>query len=141
MAKHLKLQYSENLAVYIIGIVSSANHLKLSWALNQALNIQLSVKDKVALTNSKTGNNTEHTLFQYENESCSLKYSLISNKVGSIYFIDELKNIDYLFIIKGEPNSSEKEQMNQTLRNISEIATFINIQQGTIKKRERLELI
>ena len=140
MAKHLKLQYTENQAVYIVGIVSSANHLKLSWALNQALNIQLSVKDKITLTHPKTGQTTDHSLFQYENESSILKYALISNKAGSIYFIDELKNIDYVFVIKGDPDNSEKDHISQTLRQISEIATFVVIQAESIKKTDRLEL-
>ena len=141
MAKHLKLQYTESQKAFLVGIVSSVNHLKLSWALNQALGLQLAVKDKIILPHSKTGQNAEYSLFQYENEDSLLKYSLISNKASGIHFFEELKNIDYFLVIKTEPDIPVKDSILQTLKSIPEIATFLIIHPETIKRKERLELL
>ena len=140
MAKALKLQYSDNQPIYIIGILSSSNQLKLSWALNQLLNIKLSIKDKVILNHNKTSQTSEHTIFQYDDEGQILRYSLISNKNGSFYFVDELKNIDYMFIVKGECDDSYRILINNLLRNVPEIITTINIIPENIKRRDRLDL-
>jgi hypothetical protein len=140
LAKHLKLQYTDLQPVQIIGIVSSANHLKLSWAINQSFEIQLSEKENITITNSKTGQTFEHSLFQFENESNLLKYSLVQNKISGITFFDDLKNIDYLFVIKGELGDYEKDFIFQTLRKTPDIATFISINIDSLKKKERLEL-
>jgi hypothetical protein len=140
LAKHLKLQYSETASVFIAGIVASCNHLKLSWALNQTLGWQLAVMENMVVTNNKTGTTSEFTFFQYENDASLLRYSLVANKIDNAFFFEELKNIDYLLIVKGGLENTETETIIQKLRSIPEISTFLTIQPENLKRKERLGL-
>ena len=139
MAKQVKLQYTDNQKIILFGLVTIESDLKLSWVLNQTFGIQLSRSENAVLT-SKTGQDVEFSLYRYENENIHLRYSLLANKSDRASFFDELKNIDYLFILKGDGLENEFEKQIQTkLRQIPNITATILISQATLKRKERLE--
>ena len=139
MAKQVKLQYTDNHKVILFGLVTIENDLKLSWFLNQTFRIQLSRSENAVIT-AKTGQDIEYSLYRYENESIHLRYSLLANKSCRNSFFEELKNIDFLFILKGEGLDTEFEkQIQSKLRQIPNITATILISTNTLKRKERLE--
>lgn len=139
MAKQVKLQYTDNQKVILLGLVTIESDLKLSWVLNQTFGIQLSRSENAVIT-AKTGLDIEFSLYRYENENIHLRYSLLANKSGRSSFFEELKNIDFLFILKGEGLDNEFEkQIQSKLRQIPNITATILISTTTLKRKERLE--
>ena len=139
MAKQVKLQYTDNQKIILFGLVTIESDLKLSWVLNQTFGIQLSRSENAVIV-GKTGQNIEFSLYRCENENNHLRYSLLANKSDRSSYFDELKNIDFLFILKGEGLDHELEKQIQIiLRQIQNITATILISPTTLKRKERLE--
>ncbi len=124
----------------IFGIVSSESILKLSWEINNLLHISLSQSEKLVFSKPKTRNSFEYRLFQFDDEAQLLKYSLLENRAGSVYYFDEFQNIDYILFIRGEIDSNIKETVLQMPKKNHGIISVLLISQNIIKKKNRLDL-
>lgn len=140
MAKNIKLRSSFDCPLLILGIVSVENILKLSWAINQSLRISLSQSEKLILNKIKTGNVHEFSFFHFEDDLQQIKYSLIENRSAAVYYFEELRNIDYLFFIRGEINVNIKETVLQNFKKNTDITSVLIIDSKVIKRKEKLEL-
>lgn len=141
MTKQLKIQVAEPTGVTIFGLVSNVGELKISWSLNQALDIHLTHSESIKMPNSKAGITCEFSYFTYEDEGRLLKYVLLVNRIYPCIYFEEFKNIDYLLFIQGDLEPYSKEKINQLLKNLPEIAALINIPSETIKKKGKLGFI
>lgn len=139
MAKQVKLNISANQPLTIIGIVSVENDLKLSWAINQLLDIQLTQSNMLTIQQSKTGNKLEFPLFQFEDDKHLLKFSLLANRYKLNYFFDELKNIDFTLIIRGELDFENKAEILLRLKTSPEITSLLLIDSNSLRKKENLD--
>jgi hypothetical protein len=140
LGKQIKLNISADLPLTIIGIVSVESDLKLSWSINQLLDIQLTQAKMIAIQQSKTGKTLEFPLFQFDDETHLLKYNLLANRYKSNYFFEELKNIDYLLIIRGDLDFENKAEILLKLKTSTEITSLLIIDSNSLRKKEKLEL-
>lgn len=138
--KPIKLKVHSDLSLFILGIISVENELKLTWVINQLLNIRLSKSETLKKPEIKTNQTQEFSLFQFDDESQILKYSLLKNKVKHFSYFEEFKNLDYLMVIRGDMNESNKELLYQKLRSTSEISSLIAIDPFLFKNKDKLEL-
>jgi hypothetical protein len=139
LAKQIKLNISADQPLTIIGIVSVENDLKLSWAINQLLGIQLTQAKMLTVQQSKTGKTIEFPLFQFDDDYHFLKYNLLSNRYKSNYFFNELKNIDFLLIIRGELDFEHKAEILLRLKTSVEITSMLIIDPNSVRKKDKLD--
>lgn len=139
MAKSIKLNSTTDIPLLILGIISTNNILKLSWVLNHLLNIRLSQSLNLNLNYTKTNNILEFSLFQFEDENLHLKFSLLENRVKSFFYFDELRNIDYLFFIRGEFDIHFRDSTLLTLKKSSEIISLLSIDSEMLRQKGKLE--
>lgn len=108
--------------------ISSADTIhKLSWQINSSLKLNLkahlgfSFKDEVFP-------------IQYDETSNKLfSIGIIKNKMGSQVLIKELKNIDYILIIKGNIEKNATENLVTKLKEIDSITAIIPIFKDKVK--------
>jgi hypothetical protein len=139
LAKQIKLKDPSEQDIFILGIVSSENILKVSWAINQKTHTRLAREENISVIQNKTGIGVEFAHYSYEDETQMLRFRLISNKSDAHYFLEELKNIDYIFLIKGDASENVKESIIQELRKTEGLLSVLHINPGLIKKKEKLE--
>ena len=138
MAKSRNILVKNELPILIIGIVSSESDLKLSWGINKLLSIRIARTDNITLVVS--GQNSEFPLYQYSSESENVTYSLLQNRYAHNFYFDELKNVDYLFIIRGEEPDSNSTNLIQKLRSMNGINSVLIVPYSTIKKKDKLDI-
>ena len=138
MAKSRNILVKNELPILIIGIVSSESDLKLSWGINKLLSIRIARTDNITLVVS--GQNSEFPLYQYSSESENVTYSLLQNRFAHNFYFDELKNVDYVFIIRGEEPDSNSADLIQKLRSMNGINSVLIVPYSTIKKKDKLDI-
>lgn len=139
MAKQIKLNISADIPITIIGIVSVESDLKLSWAINHLLDIQLTQSKMLAIQQPKTGKSIEFPLFQFDDDYHLLKYSLLGNRYKSNYFFDELKNIDFMLIVRGELEFENKAEILLRLKTSPEITALLLIDPVSLRRKDKLD--
>ncbi len=118
----------------LIGIVCSDKDYRLSWQLNTALHLQLG---KAA---DHTTNNSSHSLFSYVNEEQFREYYLLANKGNGSNLIEEHRNIDYFFIIKGPLEEDEKRDMLELIKKQDTVIAAYLIDVPSLKSKQNLML-
>jgi hypothetical protein len=139
LAKQIKLNISADIPITIIGIVSVESDLKLSWAINHLLDIQLTQSKMLAIQQPKTGKSIEFPLFQFDDDYHLLKYSLLGNRYKSNYFFDELKNIDFMLIVRGELEFENKAEILLRLKTSPEITALLLIDPVSLRRKDKLD--
>lgn len=84
----------------LIGISCAEKDYRLCWAINQALDIDL-----VRMSNDGIASRThliDFPFFEHVDEENGCIYRLLANRFENKTLMNELKTIDYLFLIQGE---------------------------------------
>ena len=120
MAKH-KLSFEEDYDFDLIGICSSVSDYRLSWGINQALNIQLTKGVDYSVVEKKDGEHL-HSYYEFLDEDEHMGFYLIKN-VSNNYqrLVPEKDQVDYFLIIK---NNYTKE-INDILIRLKEIESIL----------------
>ena len=120
MAKH-KLLLDEEYDFDLIGICSSHSDYRLSWGINQALDIQLEKGAEYSVLEKKDGEHL-HSFYEYYDEEEHIEYYLIKNVSNNFQrLVPEKDQIDYFLIIK---NNYTKE-INDILNCLKEIESIL----------------
>jgi hypothetical protein len=130
----VKLKVKQNINFVLFGIVSSEPDYKLSLELNKKFLISLKHISPIKLTD-KNGHHLPFSRFSYTDTSSELIYSLISNRNGKHFFINNLKNIDFLFQVQNPENEENINLMTSDLREIEIITAIFNLSINKIKDK------
>jgi hypothetical protein len=136
MAKH-KLLLDEEYDFQLIGICSSNSDYKLSWAINQHLNIQLRKGDDYSILENKEGEHL-HSFYQFFDEVEHLEYYLIKNISTNFQrLIPEKDQVDYFLVIK---NNFVKDlgSILEQLKEIESILTAFIFDPAALKSKSKL---
>ena len=85
----------------LLGVVSDEPDYKLCWMINQVLDQAFEKLDDLKLFHKKLQEEQAFSIYAYQDEDALVTYRIIKNRSGSGYFLDELKNLDYLVHIQG----------------------------------------
>ena len=134
----LKLNTKPDFDFTLIGIVSSEPIYRISWLINELLNIQLKESQSINIYNSKTQSRQEFLMHSFTTIEDSFFY-LIQNKGQQGVFIEEQKQVDYWIKVTNSAieSSSFVTQLN-TLKNIN--LTF-DVKPGSLKSKVKLLLL
>ena len=97
MAKH-KLDMEPDPEVTLIGISCHVNDYRLCWALNRALGINLSRRDK-DITDPGPEKLASYSAFDHMDEDSQAQYVLVNNHSGDGILLKEHKQADYFLVV------------------------------------------
>lgn len=111
----------------VVCIASHQNHYRLSWGLNQVLNIQFQKTDDLLIKQSKA--NIEQSFSKYSSldENLPLTYHLISNKCEQGYLLKDLPNIDFLLKIEGEMREDYVPELINKIKSLDIVITAFEL--------------
>ncbi len=124
--------------IYAAGISCTEPDYKLCWLLNNTLNTDLTKSDDIVISN-KDNTNDSFLLYKYIYDDIDLQLFLISNKNEGRILLDKLKNIDYIFVMKGIDADSQIFSKLKTIESISIIPFDISLQKKIETKLQMLE--
>ncbi|MFT7613410.1 MAG: hypothetical protein ACI9J3_002383 [Parvicellaceae bacterium] len=122
----------------LIGISCHAKDYRLAWAINKELGYRME-KEEYALDilSNNPLERSEHPVYSFYDEDEQNEYFLIGNRVGAGYLIPELRQADFVFMIKASlPVDVIKETTN--LRKIALVLTAFEIDVAKLKSKKNL---
>jgi len=80
----------------LVGISSHENDYRVSWAINNNLDMTLKRSGSLEVYNPRISQNQEFSVYQYTDQDTLLHYYLISNRCDNGFLLEEMSNIDYI---------------------------------------------
>lgn len=158
MGKHtLKIEYDYDFV--LIGISSHEKDYRLCWALNNTLGIELTKGESLEIKSKKEDTPSFFSLFKFEDEDEFKEYFVLANisenkqyepkeqtlfnkgTKGSIengILIPEHKQMNYFFVIRGEMEDEQVDELITKLKGIDMILTTVRIDVGELKSKSNL---
>ncbi len=123
----------------LFGIISSQKQYQLCWQINRALNFNFRLNSELeALIRKKE----KHCFFQIYEYNEPLRFTfhyLYSNHYKGEYLIPELKNIDFIWLLKGSYYGQKDVQLLMNdIRSLSTVQMVYPLQAAGLKSRANL---
>lgn len=119
----------------LIAIVTTDNDYKLSWKLNQTLNISLVKHDPLKIKSTRHPVDLLFSFYLYENEDDMLQFGLFSNKCADGLLIEEYKNADYIFKISDSSDKDHIDRIFLKIKTIQNILAVFLIDNNNVKRK------
>ena len=132
----LTLEIENEFDFSLLGISCHAKDYRLSWALNNSLNIKLKKEDDIHPELSEEGIFFSNSSFYSDIDH--LQYTLISNKEDGAHLIPEFPQLDYFLKVSGPQHEYEVEHHKQIMQNMDLILTVLVIDPKTLKSKPNL---
>lgn len=163
MGKHtLEIEYDYDFV--LIGISSHEKDYRFCWALNNRLKLELSKKDSLEIKGKKQKTPSYFSFFNFDDVDQYMEYSVIANfsenkslvlSENTLFFgepaaskkndhseneflIAEHKQMNYLFVIRGEMEDVKVEELIRQIKEIDIVLTAIRIDANSLKSKQNL---
>ena len=121
----------------IFGVVSNERPHRIAWLLNENLTFRLERKDDIHFLN-KDQQESFFSRFEYIDELNRLQYHLLGNNDEGQRLLPELKNIDYLLIIKGAIDYVEPKVFLTKVKSLENIQLITELDTNVLKSKQNL---
>lgn len=124
----------------LLGIVTDDPDYKVCWRINQALDMMLVKQDDLVLFHKKLDTDQSFSVFSFDDEEALLTYRIIGNRGEPGYFLDELRNLDYLVHIQGEISAERINHFLNIAASLTGVRMAVPVDLAKIRQKERLYL-
>lgn len=124
----------------LLGLMTDEPDYKLCWRINQALDLSFEKIDDLNLFHKKTGTEQVFSIFAYHDDTAMLTYRIINNRSDPGYFLDELKNLDFLVHIQGDLAEDKIREFIRRTAALPAVRMCVPVDLNRIRDRERLLL-
>ena len=124
----------------LLGVVSDEPDYKLCWMINQSLDMNFEKQEELQLFHRKLKEEQVFSLFSYHDDDALITFRIIKNRTENGYYLDELKNIDYLIHIQGEINTIRIRNFMLSVGSLESVRMCVPSNLSRIKNKERLLL-
>jgi hypothetical protein len=137
--KHkLELAIEENFC--LLGVVTDEPDYKLCWRINQALDTNFEKQEELHIYHRKLNIEQVFSLYYFHDNDSLITFRIIKNRSEDGYFLEELKNIDYLIHIQGEINTTRISGFMHAVGSLESVRMCVPSDLSRIKNKERLLL-
>jgi len=133
-----KLKIDPEFNFILIGIATPLLDYRMAWFINHVLFKQLAKTDDLTITDPQNRVQTAYGRFDYQEELTKSVFHLVQNKQGAICLIPELRELDYLLLVKGEYYRPRKNEMVKKIRAIEQIQAVVIIDVESLKSKNNL---
>ena len=161
MGKHtLEIEYDYDFV--LIGISSHEKDYRLCWMMNNKLGLELAKANSLEIKGKKQDTPSFFSLFTYENPEAFMEYAVIANwseskslviNEDSLFDADKIKDrnhsenewlipehkqMNYFFIIKGEIEEKEINEIIKKIKELDVVQTGIRIDATQLKSKQNI---
>lgn len=156
MAKHtLEIEFDYDFV--LIGISSHEKDYRLCWTINNALNLQLTKQESLEIKGKKQTTPSFFSFFLFEKQDDFIDYAIIANlsesktveqttstlfdaldESDNEYLIPEQKQMNYFFLIRGEIENEEVNEIIKQIKEIENVQTAVRIDVKSLRSKQNL---
>jgi hypothetical protein len=124
----------------LLGVVSDEPDYKLCWLINRSLRMNFEKQDDLLLFHKKLEEEQDFSIFQFEDEEAMITFRIIKNRTDKGYYLEELKNLDYLIHIQGEISTTKISNFMLALGGLDPVRMCVPCDLSRIRSLDRLLL-
>ena len=124
----------------LLSVVTDEPDYKFCWMINHTLDMNFEKQEELQLFHRKLDKEQVFSHFSYYDNDAMISYRIIRNRAENGYFLDELKNIDYLIHIQGEINTTRIHNFMLSVGALEPVRMCVPSDLSRIKNKERLLL-
>ena len=133
-----KIKIDPEFNFILIGIATPLQDYRMAWFINNILYKQLAKIDDLVVADPVNRVQTAYGRFDFVEELTKSVFHLVQNKQGANNLVPELKELDYLLLIKGEYYRPRKNEIVKKIRRIEQILAVAIIDVTTLKSKNNL---
>jgi len=111
----------------VIAIASALKNYRVTFFINDALQINLKSVDELTIDNKKDGKVFEYEKYEDIETDIDFEYLLFNNKTIGKQLLPSLKGFDYILIIKSENDITFQEEAYRKLKEIQEFKIVFKV--------------
>ena len=124
----------------LLGVVADEPDYRLCWLINQTLHMNFEKQEDLQLFHPRLKKDQVFSLFHYYDDDALIHFRIIQNRADTGFFLDELKNIDFLIHIQGEINTSRINDFMSSVGALEPVRMCVPSDLSRIRQKERLLL-
>lgn len=131
-----KLQLVATPDVTVIGISSHVEDYRLCWAMNRAMDLNLT-RRREDITSDEKGSAARFSAFDQTDEHAIVRWSLVHNHCGKDLLVKEQKQADYFLVLDSEV-ASERPALIEQLREVEFVLTAFPVDLRKLRAGHKL---
>lgn len=124
----------------LLGVIADEPDYKFCWMINRELEINFEKLEDLDLYHPKLNVDQQFSIFAFDDEEAMVTYRIIKNRSDQGYFLDELKNLDFLVHIQGEIYQDQIGTFMQSVNTIPAVLMCVPVDLARLRNKERLFL-
>jgi hypothetical protein len=123
----------------LLGIVASLEQYRFCWHLNQILNFDFRINNSIEIHLNKKMRNYFFPVYQYGQQSGTIKHYLYNNEDDGEYLLPEFKHLDFLWLMKDDIMRDEEVNIFiSSIKTIPSVQMVIELTNEKIKNKQHL---
>lgn len=123
----------------LLGIVAPIEQYRFCWHLNQMLNFDFRINNNIEIQLNKKDRKYFFPIYQYGEQSGTIKHYLYSNEDDGEYLLPEFKHLDFLWLMKDDIMKDEEVSMFiNSIKSIPAVQMVVELTNEKIKNKQHL---
>lgn len=123
----------------LLGIVASIEQYRFCWHLNQILNFDFRINNSIEIHLNKKMRNYFFPIYQYGEQSETIKHYLYNNEDDGEYLLPEFKHLDFLWLMKDDTMKDEEVNIfMNSIKTIPSVQMVMELTNEKIKNKQHL---
>jgi hypothetical protein len=123
----------------LLGIVASIEQYRFCWHLNQILNFDFRINNSIEIHLNKKMRNYFFPIYQYGEQSETIKHYLYNNEDDGEYLLPEFKHLDFLWLMKDDTMKDEEVNIfMNSIKTIPSVQMVMELPNEKIKNKQHL---
>lgn len=136
----LKLNTTTSEDFVLWGLLTGFAGHRICWQLNKHLPLHFTRAEDICLEREAKAPDAYFSYYRFDDEENGILFELIGNKANGEFYMRELKNFDFLLMIKGELDFFEVADFAKTLKQLPAIQSAMPINLTKLKQLSHLIL-
>jgi hypothetical protein len=123
----------------LLGIVAPIEQYRFCWHLNHLLNFDFRINNKIEIQLNKKDRKYFFSIYQYGEQSGTIKHYLYNNEDDGEYLLPEFKHLDFLWLMKDDIMKDEEVAVFiNSIKTISSVQMVVELTNEKIRNKQHL---
>ena len=123
----------------LLGIMAPIRNYQFCWHLNSLLGLDFRINNEIEIQLNKKNRNYFFGVYEFHEPASSLSHYVYSNHFDGEFLLPELKHLDFLWLMKGDPVQEELlQQLANSVRMINGVQLVVELTSEKIRNKEHL---
>ena len=123
----------------LLGIVAPMKSYQFCWQVNKVMQVDFRINNDFEIQLDKKKRKYYFSVYEYTEPAGSLTHYLYSNQFDGEYLLPEFKNLDYLWLMKGDTILPQAlSDLQQTIKTIPAVQLVVELSNEKIRNKGHL---